>query len=76
VNPDLRRLQPYPFERLRQLFAGTTPPAGLAPINLSIGEPKHATPRLIFDALTAALPGLAQYPVTAGMPALREAIAS
>jgi N-succinyldiaminopimelate aminotransferase len=76
VNPDLRRLQPYPFERLRQLFAGTTPPAGLAPINLSIGEPKHATPRLIFDALTAALPGLAQYPVTAGMPALREAIAT
>lgn len=76
MNPDLRRLQPYPFERLRQLFAGTTPPAGLAPINLSIGEPKHATPRLIFDALTAALPGLAQYPVTAGVPALREAIAS
>lgn len=76
MNPDLLRLQPYPFERLRQLFAGTTPPANLAPINLSIGEPKHATPRLIFDALTAALPGLAQYPVTAGMPALREAIAS
>jgi N-succinyldiaminopimelate aminotransferase len=75
LNPDLRRLQPYPFERLRQLFAGTTPPAGLAPINLSIGEPKHATPRLIFDALTAALPGLAQYPVTAVVPALREAIA-
>jgi len=76
VNPDLRRLQPYPFERLRQLFAGTTSPASLAPINLSIGEPKHATPHLIFDALTAALPGLAQYPVTAGMPALREAIAT
>jgi N-succinyldiaminopimelate aminotransferase len=75
VNPDLRRLQPYPFERLRQLFSGTTPPAGLTPINLSIGEPKHATPQLIFDALIAALPGLAQYPVTAGMPALREAIA-
>ena len=76
MNPDLRRLQPYPFERLRQLFAGTTSPASLAPINLSIGEPKHATPHLIFDALTAALPGLAQYPVTAGMPALREAIAT
>ncbi len=76
MNPDLLRLQPYPFERLRQLFAGSTPPTGLAPINLSIGEPKHATPTLIFDALTAALPGLAQYPVTAGVPALREAIAS
>jgi N-succinyldiaminopimelate aminotransferase len=76
MNPDLARLQPYPFERLRQLFAWITPPASLAPINLSIGEPKHATPRLIFDALIAALPGLAQYPATAGTPALREAIAA
>ena len=76
MNPDLARLQPYPFERLRQLFAGVTPPAHLAPINLSIGEPKHATPQLIFDALTAALPGLSQYPITAGTPALREAIAA
>jgi len=76
VNPDLKRLQPYPFERLRQLFADLQPPAGLTPINLSIGEPKHATPKLIFDALTAALPGLAQYPTTLGVPALREAIAA
>src|SRR5512137_451828 len=76
MNPDLNRLQPYPFERLRQLFADLQPPAGFAPINLSIGEPKHATPRLIFDALTAALPGLAQYPTTLGVPALREAIAA
>jgi len=76
VNPDLRRLQPYPFERLRQLFADLQPPAGLAPINLSIGEPKHPTPKLIFDALTGALPGLAQYPTTLGVPQLREAIAA
>lgn len=39
MNPDLSRLHPYPFERLRQLLAGATPPADLAPINLSIGEP-------------------------------------
>jgi N-succinyldiaminopimelate aminotransferase len=76
VNPDLAKLQPYPFERLRQLFAGVTPPADLVPINLSIGEPKHATPKLIYDALSAALPGLAQYPATLGAPALREAIAA
>ncbi len=76
MNPDLKRLQPYPFERLRQLFADLQPPAGLTPINLSIGEPKHATPKLIFEALTAALPGLAQYPTTLGVPALREAIAA
>jgi N-succinyldiaminopimelate aminotransferase len=76
MNPDLQRLQPYPFERLRQLFAGITPPAHLAPINLSIGEPKHPTPPFILDALARALPGIASYPLTAGQPELREAIAA
>lgn len=76
MNPDLQRLQPYPFERLRQLLAGATPPSHFKHINLSIGEPKHATPRLIFDALTAALPTLASYPSTLGTDALREAIAA
>jgi N-succinyldiaminopimelate aminotransferase len=76
MNPDLQRLQPYPFERLRRLFAGVKPPAHLAPINLSIGEPKHATPPFILDALARALPGIASYPLTAGQPELREAIAA
>jgi N-succinyldiaminopimelate aminotransferase len=76
LNPDLDRLQPYPFERLRQLFAGIKPPAGLAPINLSIGEPKHPTPPFILDAYAKALPGIASYPLTAGVPQLREAIAA
>ena len=75
MNPDLSLLQPYPFERLRQLLAGVTPPAGLPHVNLSIGEPKHPTPALIRDALTGALAGLAQYPTTLGGEALREAIA-
>ncbi|MDZ7653359.1 MAG: succinyldiaminopimelate transaminase [Burkholderiaceae bacterium] len=75
MNPDLQTLQPYPFERLRQLLAGLTPPAGLAHINLSIGEPKHPTPPLIKDALTGSLAGLAQYPTTLGTDALRAAIA-
>jgi len=76
MNPDLGLLQPYPFERLRQLLAGNTPPADLPHINLSIGEPKHATPKLIFDALTSALPTLSSYPSTMGTEALRTAIAS
>jgi N-succinyldiaminopimelate aminotransferase len=76
VNPNLARLQPYPFERLRQLFAGATPPAGLAPIRLSIGEPQHATPDFIARALCDGLAGLANYPTTAGSDALREAIAA
>jgi len=76
LNPLLGRLQPYPFEKLRALLAGVVPNASLAPINLSIGEPKHPTPALVTEALTGALEGLAAYPATAGTPALREAIAA
>jgi N-succinyldiaminopimelate aminotransferase len=76
MNPLLARLQPYPFERLRQLFAGITPNPAYRPISLGIGEPKHATPEFIKQALTAALDGLAVYPATAGAPLLREACAT
>ncbi len=75
MNPRLSRLQPYPFERLRQWFADVTPNPALAPISLSIGEPKHPTPPLVLDALAAGAKGLANYPTTIGAPALREAIA-
>jgi N-succinyldiaminopimelate aminotransferase len=76
MNPDLARLHPYPFERLRQLLAGATPPAHLAPINLSIGEPRHPTPAFILEAYRKALPSVSSYPQTAGQPELREAIAA
>lgn len=76
MNPNLDLLQPYPFQRLRDLFKGVTANAEFTPINLSIGEPKHATPQLIKDALTANLNGLASYPNTVGVPALREAISA
>jgi N-succinyldiaminopimelate aminotransferase len=76
MNPKLSLLQPYPFERLRQLFAGVTPHPDFSPISLGIGEPKHATPQLLKDALAAALDtGLTGYPATAGEPALRAACA-
>ncbi|MBK7898448.1 MAG: succinyldiaminopimelate transaminase [Betaproteobacteria bacterium] len=75
VNPHLARLQPYPFEKLRQLFAGVSPNAAYREIKLSIGEPQHATPAFIREALTAGLAGLANYPTTQGTPALRQAIA-
>ncbi len=74
MNPDLDRLHPYPFERLRALLGDATPPAELAHIALSIGEPQHPVPTLVRDALVEALDGLGRYPVTAGNPALREAI--
>ncbi|MDA8457413.1 succinyldiaminopimelate transaminase [Acidovorax sp. GBBC 3334] len=75
MNPLLSHLQPYPFERLRQLFAGVQPPAGLRPISLGMGEPRHPTPPFIQQALTDSLGGLASYPATAGEPRLREACA-
>ena len=76
MNPRLDLLHPYPFQKLRELFAGVTPNPALAPINLSIGEPRHATPQFIKDALVAGLDGLAHYPPTQGSDALRSAIAA
>ena len=76
VNPDLARLQPYPFEKLRHLFAGVSPPPALGEIKLSIGEPQHETPPFIQRALAGKLAGLASYPSTQGSDALREAIAA
>jgi len=76
MNPKLSLLQPYPFERLRKLFADVTPNPDYRPISLGIGEPKHATPDFLKQALAAALDtGLTTYPATAGEPALREACA-
>jgi N-succinyldiaminopimelate aminotransferase len=76
MNPNLEKLQPYPFEKLRGLFAQVSPNPQLKPISLSIGEPKHPTPEFIKRALTEHLAGLASYPATAGLPALRTAIAA
>ena len=76
MNPLLSRLQPYPFERLRQLFADITPATAYSPISLGIGEPRHATPPFIGEALLSGLAGLASYPATAGEPRLREACAA
>ncbi len=73
MNPLLELLQPYPFERLRGLFAGIEPNRQFRAISLGIGEPKHATPEFIRKALCASLDGLAVYPASAGTADLREA---
>jgi N-succinyldiaminopimelate aminotransferase len=75
MNPLLARLHPYPFERLKALSRDVRPSRHHRPIGLGIGEPRHATPKFIEQALVDALPGLATYPATAGEPALREAFA-
>jgi N-succinyldiaminopimelate aminotransferase len=79
MNPNLSRLQAYPFERLRQLFSSVTPNPEYRPISLGIGEPRHPTPDLIktayCDAIRSADGGLAVYPATAGDIRLRQSIA-
>lgn len=75
MNPNIARLKAYPFERLAALKAGITPPAHLAPIAMSIGEPKHPPPSFVVKALRDACGELGSYPATIGLPALREAAA-
>ncbi|NOV26821.1 succinyldiaminopimelate transaminase [Cupriavidus necator] len=75
MNPRLDLLQPYPFEKLRVLFAQVKA-ADKPAISFGIGEPKHPTPAFIKQALAESLAGLANYPTTAGSEALRQCIAS
>lgn len=75
MNPYLSQLHPYPFEKLTSLKQGLVPPADKAHIALSIGEPKHATPHFIQEAVISHLHGLTLYPTTKGLPELRQAIA-
>ena len=75
MNPDLEKLQPYPFEKLARLKQGILNSTE-EHIALSIGEPKHDTPGVIVDALSNNLDGLAKYPSTKGLSDLRQAIAS
>ena len=75
MNPNLDRLQPYPFQKLNKLFEGISPQQAYPPISLHIGEPKHATPDFIRHVLTDNLPGMAVYPTTLGARPLRASIA-
>jgi N-succinyldiaminopimelate aminotransferase len=74
MNPRLEKLHPYPFERLKALVSDLVPAADKSPISLSIGEPRHASPPLILEALSANLKGLSNYPATLGNESLRQAI--
>jgi len=74
MNPLLDKLQRYPFEKLQQLKSGVNPPETLAPIALSIGEPKHAPPQFVLDTFANNLQKLSQYPTTRGLDGLRQSI--
>lgn len=76
MNPDLNKLQAYPFEKLAQLKSEVKANHSLSAIALSIGEPKHTPPDFVLEAIIKELPTIRQYPTTKGTPELRQAIAS
>lgn len=77
MNPELEKLHPYPFEKLNALKADVTPNPQLEHIALSIGEPKHAAPEFVVNELQQQLnQGVSAYPLTRGIPELRQAIAN
>ncbi|HEY4340568.1 MAG TPA: succinyldiaminopimelate transaminase [Steroidobacteraceae bacterium] len=75
MNPRLGSLHTYPFEKLSKLLAGTTAPAHLPPVPLSIGEPQHEPPPFVLEALRQGVNRLGAYPATAGTLELRSSAA-
>ena len=75
MNERIDALHPYPFEKLRTLVAGIEPNPALTPLSLGIGEPQHAPPQAVLDALTESVLAVAKYPATLGQPELRQTIA-
>lgn len=74
-NTRLDGLTEYPFQRLAALLGGIEPPAGTAPIIMSIGEPQHAPPPLFLPYLTQTPADWGKYPPTTGTPDYRAAVA-
>ena len=74
MNPELDKLHPYPFEKLATLKKGIIPKSDIEHIALSIGEPKHKAPEFVIQELQQQLSGVSAYPLTKGIPELRQAI--
>ncbi|MCW8860863.1 MAG: aspartate aminotransferase, partial [Rhodospirillales bacterium] len=76
LNPALDLLTDYPFQRLRDLLADVTPPDGLAPLLMSIGEPQHPPPPMLAEKLTETAAGWGKYPPLEGTPEWGAAVAA
>jgi succinyldiaminopimelate transaminase len=75
LNPRVSVLPDYPFDRLRILLDGVTPPAGLEPMVLSVGEPRHMPPTIIAETLASHAGLWGRYPPSDGTPEFRQAVA-
>lgn len=80
MNPDLEKLQPYPFEKLNALKASCQlkddQHAVEGHIALSIGEPKHDAPKFVLESITSNLDQINRYPSTRGNLELRTTISN
>ena len=75
LNPILEQLGSYPIALVHQR-ARARVEAGLPTYDFSIGDPREPTPGMIPAALRDAVPEVSQYPLTAGIAELRQAIAA
>ncbi len=71
----LERLSAFPFRRLAARLAQVAPPPHLTPIDLALGEPRHAPPALLAETVAAHAHEWNRYPPPAGTSAYREACA-
>jgi len=74
LSPVLAGLETYPFVRLTEAKRALAA-RGADVIDFGIGEPREATPDFIREACAAALEPRSTYPLTDGLPSLREAVA-
>lgn len=75
INLRLEGLTNYPFARLRTLLEGIDPPAGAEPLAMSVGEPQHAAPSIIAEALAENGQSWNRYPPVSGTEDFRAAAA-
>lgn len=77
LNPVIEAMRPYPFVRLAQAKRRAAQ-RGVELIDFGVGEPREETPAFIRAALAAAVEAepVSSYPLAAGLPELREAVAA
>ena len=76
MNPRLKSLHPYPFQKLAGLKAGLDAPSSLSSISLAVGEPKHPPPENALKALRENLDAVSRYPSTRGSNQIRRAMSA
>ncbi|MSO77733.1 MAG: aminotransferase class I/II-fold pyridoxal phosphate-dependent enzyme [Alphaproteobacteria bacterium] len=75
VNNRIGQFHGSAFSRLADLLGPVKPPAGLAEINMGIGEPQHAQPAMVAKILAENAALWSKYPPVNATPAFRTACA-